>query len=362
MSRAKIMILAGGTGGHVIPGLTIAKALEDAKCDITWIGTKGGIEEKLVPKANIKIEYINVMGLRGKSLMNVLIAVKQLIQSIFQSINLLMKYRPDVVIGMGGYVSGPGGIAAFLLRYPLVIHEQNSVPGTTNKFLAKIASSVLEAFPGSFRSNMNAKTIGNPIREEIALIEDPKKRLQDRNFPIRILVLGGSQGSLILNQSVPKAIKEVASSSKLEVFHQAGEKTLSNAKKAYENVPVGLYLVDYIDDIAEAYKWADLVICRAGAMTVSELLAVGLPVIFIPFSKATDDHQTENAKYMQELGAAEIVSENDISNDLLTITLNDWVKDRSVLKRRACLARSKAKLNSTSDIVEICLNYVSHDE
>lgn len=362
MSRARIMILAGGTGGHVIPGLTIAKALENANCDITWIGTEDGIEEKLVPKANIKIEYINVMGLRGKSLKNVLIAVKQLIQSLFQSINLLLKYRPDVVIGMGGYVSGPGGIATFLMRYPLVIHEQNSVPGTTNKFLARIASSVLEAFPGSFTNKVNAKTVGNPIREEIALIEDPRIRLQGRNFPIRILVLGGSQGSLILNQSVPKAIKEVALSNKLEVFHQAGEKTLSQAKKAYEDVSVGLYLVDFIDDIADAYKWADLVICRAGAMTVSELLAVGLPVIFIPFSKASDDHQTENAKYMQELGAAEIVSENDISKGLLTSTLNDWVKDRSILKRRASIARSKARLNSTSDIVEICLNYVSQDE
>jgi UDP-N-acetylglucosamine--N-acetylmuramyl-(pentapeptide) pyrophosphoryl-undecaprenol N-acetylglucosamine transferase len=248
------------------------------------------------------------------------------------------------------------------MRYPLIIHEQNSIPGTTNKLLSKIASSVLEAFPNSFEKKVNARTVGNPIRNEITSIEQPKERLDGRDFPIRILILGGSQGSLVLNKSVPNSIKEIASIAKLEVLHQAGSKTIKEAQKSYENVPVGLYLVEFIDEIAEAYRWADIVICRAGAMTVSELLAAGLPAIFIPFSLATDDHQTENAKFMKEIGAAEIVSENEIEKGALSLILRDWIQDRAILERRSCLARSNSKSEATNAIVETCLNYVDQNE
>ena len=362
MSRAKVMIMAGGTGGHVIPGLTIAKALEDSGCTVVWLGVRGGIEEKLVPKANIKIEYITVAGLRGKNLKNIITSLKKLFKALFQCFSILKEQRPDVILGMGGYVSGPGGIAGFLMRYPLIIHEQNSIPGTTNKLLSKIASSVLEAFPNSFEKKVNAKTVGNPIRNEIISIEQPKERLDGRDFPIRILILGGSQGSLVLNKSVPNSIKEIASIAKLEVLHQAGSKTIKEAQKSYENVPVGLYLVEFIDEIADAYQWADIVICRAGAMTVSELLAAGLPAIFIPFSLATDDHQTENAKFMKEIGAAEIVSENEIEKGALSLILRDWIQDRAILKRRSCLARSSSKSGATNAVVETCLNYVDQNE
>jgi len=362
MSRAKILIMAGGTGGHVFPGLSVAKALTESGCSVIWLGTKEGIENKLVPEAGIDIEFISVMGLRGKNIRTTLIALRRMFAAFFQSFLILMRHRPQVVLGMGGFASGPGALAAFVLRYPLIIHEQNAVPGSTNRFLSKIASSVLEAFPGSFPSNIKAITIGNPVRREIAEIEEPNKRLEDREGPIRILVIGGSQGSLILNKAIPIALKELSLITKLEVLHQAGHKTISQAKEAYENVSVGLYLVEFIEDMADAYKWADMVICRAGAMTVTELTNVGLPAIFIPFSMAIDDHQNANAKLMQEVGAAEIIQEKDIASGALALVLRDWIEDRNILKRRANLATSLAKPESTSDIVEVCLNYVNQND
>jgi len=362
MRQTKVLIMAGGTGGHVFPGLSVAKALMETGCSVVWVGTKEGIENKLVPEAGIDIEFISVMGLRGKNIRTTLIALRRMFIAFFQSCLILVRNRPNVVLGMGGFVSGPGALAAFFLRYPLIIHEQNAVPGSTNRFLSRIASSVLEAFPNSFPSNIKARTIGNPVRQEIVEIEEPKKRLEDRHGPIRILVIGGSQGSLTLNKAVPMALKELSSITKIEVLHQAGYKTISQAKEAYENVSVGLYLVEFIEDIADAYKWADMVICRSGAMTVTELTNAGLPAIFIPFPMAIDDHQSENAKLMQEIGAAEIVQEKDIASGALSLVLRDWIEDRNILKRRASLATSLAKPESTSDIVEICLNYVNQND
>jgi len=260
---------------------------------------------------------------------------------------------------MGGYVSGPGALAAFLLRYPVIIHEQNAIAGGTNKILARIASLVIEAFPGSFPENIKAQTIGNPVRQDITLLDPPNIRLKDRKGPIKILVIGGSQGSLILNNSLPKVFNDLASSAKLEVLHQAGEKTLSEAQKGYEDVPVGLYLVEFIDDMADAYNWADIVICRSGAMTVTELMTVGLPAILIPFSLAIDDHQTANANVMKKIGAAEIIHEKELKNGKLTLLLRNWIEDRSKLQQRACLAASMSKPNATNEIVKSCLNYVS---
>ena len=359
MKQPKILIMAGGTGGHVFPGLAIAKNLQESKCKVIWLGTKRGIESRLVEEAGIDIEYINVGGLRGKSFRAFMRSVGKLMLAFFQSFVIILRQRPDVVLGMGGYVTGPGAIMAYIMRCPVIIHEQNAVAGGTNKLLSRIASLVIEAFPGSFPAHKNLRTFGNPVREDILSIPSPEVRLKDRDGPIKILVIGGSQGSLILNKTLPKAFRHLTSSVKLEVLHQAGKKTLQEAQKAYEGVPVGLYLVEFIDDMADAYAWADLVICRSGAMTVTELMTIGVPAILIPFSLAIDDHQTANARIMQEVGAAEIVHENELESGKLTLVLRDWIQDRNNLKRRACLARSSAKPNATENIVKSCLNYVS---
>ncbi len=359
MKQPKILIMAGGTGGHVFPGLAIAKDLQESKCKVVWLGTKRGIESRLVEEAGIDIEYINVGGLRGKSFRAFMRSVGKLMLAFFQSFVIILRQRPDVVLGMGGYVTGPGAIMAYIMRCPVIIHEQNAVAGGTNKLLSRIASLVIEAFPGSFPAHKNLRTFGNPVREDILSIPSPEVRLKDRDGPIKILVIGGSQGSLILNKTLPKAFRHLTSSVKLEVLHQAGKKTLQEAQKAYEGVPVGLYLVEFIDDMADAYAWADLVICRSGAMTVTELMTIGVPAILIPFSLAIDDHQTANARIMQEVGAAEIVHENELEGGKLTLVLRDWIQDRNNLKRRACLARSSAKPNATENIVKSCLNYVS---
>jgi len=359
MRKPKILIVAGGTGGHVFPGLAIARALKDQNCSVIWLGTKNGIESRVIPEAGFKIEYINVGGLRGKTFKTFIYSLAKLLTSFMYSFVILIRHRPDVVLGMGGFASGPPALAAFLLRYPVIIHEQNAIAGGTNKILARIASLVLEAFPGSFPVNIKAQTIGNPVRQDITKLEPPNIRLKDREGPIRILVLGGSQGSLILNKTLPNALKDVSSSMKLEVLHQAGEKTLTEAQNAYEGVSVGLYLVEFIEDMADAYNWADIVICRSGAMTVTELMTVGLPAILIPFSKAIDDHQTKNANVMKKIGAAEIIQEKDLGNGKLTLLMRDWVEDRSTLRQRALLATSMAKPEATNDIVKACLNYVS---
>ena len=359
MKQPKIMIMAGGTGGHVFPGLAIAKALRNHNCSVIWLGTKLGIESKVVSEAGFKIEYINVGGLRGKTLKAFFYSLFKLLMAFAHSFVILLRHRPDVILGMGGYVSGPGALAAFLLRYPVIIHEQNAIAGGTNKILARIASLVIEAFPGSFPENIKAQTIGNPVRQDITLLDPPNIRLKDRKGPIKILVIGGSQGSLILNNSLPKVFNDLASSAKLEVLHQAGEKTLSEAQKGYEDVSVGLYLVEFIDDMADAYNWADIVICRSGAMTVTELMTVGLPAILIPFSLAIDDHQTANANVMKKIGAAEIIHEKELKNGKLTLLLRNWIEDRSKLQQRACLAASMSKPNATNEIVKSCLNYVS---
>ena len=355
MSSRPILVMAGGTGGHVYPALAVARALQANSREVVWLGTHRGLESRVVPAAGIDIEWISVKGLRRKGALAVLIAPFQIGWALLQSLGVILRRRPAVVLGMGGFVSGPGGVAAWLTRRPLVIHEQNAAAGLTNRLLARLARVVLQAFPGSFNSSVAAETVGNPVREDIAAIPNPAARYGNRQGPLRLLVLGGSQGALSLNQAVPAALALLNTEIRPVVRHQCGERTLEIAKQAYSSHGVDVELLPFIEDMAEAYAWADLVVCRAGALTVAELCAAGLPALFVPFPAAVDDHQTANAGPMTEAGAATVIQEADLTPELLAGLLREWLHSRQALLGRAEKARALAAPNALSRITELCL-------
>ncbi len=355
MSGRPILVMAGGTGGHVYPALAVARALQARSQDIVWLGTHRGLESKVVPAAGIDIEWISVRGLRRKGLLAVVIAPIQLIWALLQSLSIIARRRPAAVLGMGGFVSGPGGLAAWLTGRPLVIHEQNAVAGLTNRLLARLARVVLQAFPGSFNSSVNAETVGNPVREDIAAVADPVDRYSQRAGPLRLLVLGGSQGALVLNQTVPAALSLLPADERPIVRHQCGSHTFDAAHAVYAEHRVDVELVPYIDDMASAYAWADLVVCRAGALTVAELCAVGLPALFIPYPAAVDDHQTANARPMADAGAAVLIDESMLSDAVLARQLHEWLSSRDDLQEKAVRARGLAKPSALMRITELCL-------
>ena len=355
MSRRPILVMAGGTGGHVYPALAVAHALQAHSQDVVWLGTHRGLESKVVPAAGIDIEWISVKGLRRKGVTALLIAPFQLAWALLQSLGVILRRRPVAVLGMGGFVSGPGGLAAWLTRRPLVIHEQNAAAGLTNRLLARLARVVLQAFPGSFNSRVVAETVGNPVREDIAAVAAPAERYASRQGPLRLLVLGGSQGALALNETVPAALSLLADSERPVVRHQCGSGTLQIAQQAYEKHSVDVELVPFIEDMAAAYAWADLVVCRAGALTVAELCAVGLPALFVPYPAAVDDHQTANARPMADAGAAVIIDESMLSADVLAGQLREWLSSRQELQRRADKAHGLDKPKALMRITELCL-------
>ena len=355
MSGRPILVMAGGTGGHVYPALAVAQALQRESHDVVWLGTHRGLESRVVPAAGINMEWINVRGLRRKGLVAMFIAPVQLCWALIQSLLVIARRRPAAVLGMGGFVSGPGGVAAWLTRRPLVIHEQNAAAGLTNRLLARLARVVLQAFPGSFNSRVRAETVGNPVREDIAAVADPGVRYADRNGPLRLLVLGGSQGALALNRTVPAALALLPNGIRPVVRHQCGARTIDTARKAYARFDIDVELLPFIEDMATAYAWADLVVCRAGALTVAELCAVGLPAVFVPYPSAVDDHQTANARPMTEAGAATIIQEHDLSDETLAAALKDWLGSRDELRARAENARELAKPQALERITELCL-------
>jgi UDP-N-acetylglucosamine--N-acetylmuramyl-(pentapeptide) pyrophosphoryl-undecaprenol N-acetylglucosamine transferase len=347
--------MAGGTGGHVYPALAVARALQQESREIVWLGTQRGLESRVVPAAGIPIEWVAVSGLRGKGAMALAVAPFGLLYAFWQSLRVMWRHRPAAVLGMGGFVSGPGGLAAWMTRRPLVIHEQNAVAGLTNRLLARLARVVLQAFPGSFNASRKAETVGNPVRADIASIEDPATRLVGRHGPVRLLVLGGSQGALALNEVVPAALALLAEAGRPIVRHQTGERTLGAAQAAYDRHGIAVDLEPFIEDMAEAYSWADLVICRAGALTVAELSASGLPAIFVPFPAAVDDHQTANAAPMVAAGAAEIIQQKDLSEAKLAGLLQSWLGNRELLLERARKARTLARPDALRRITDVCL-------
>ena len=355
-----VLIMAGGTGGHVFPALAVAKVLRDRGIAVVWLGVPGSMESRLVPANGFPIEWVRVAGIRGKGLKAWLLAPLSIIKAVAQSLSVLRRVQPRSVLGAGGYVSGPGGIAAWLLRIPLLIHEQNAVAGMTNRWLARLASQVLEAFPGSFGPKFRARAIGNPVRADIAALATPEVRFAGREGRSRLLVFGGSQGARRLNAVVPQALARVAPGIRPQVRHQTGAPGLDAARAAYAEARVEAEVLPFIDDMAEAYAWADLAVCRAGAMTIAELQAAGLGAIFVPLPVATDDHQTKNAGVMVRSGAAQLIQERDLTPERLGEAISELVADRARLLRMAEAARGSRVIDAAAQLADLCIAAGAH--
>ena len=348
-----IVVMAGGTGGHVFPALAVAENLRQRGEKIIWLGTRSGIEARVVPAADIAIEWLNVQGLRGKGVATLLLAPFRLIRACWQALEMLRRIRPKAVLGMGGFVSGPGGLMAWLLDIPLYLHEQNSIVGLTNRILSRFATRNYFAFPEAGAGIARSEYIGNPVRSEIASIEAPERRLPGRiDQPLQLLVIGGSLGAAALNRILPDAIACLDRDHRPAVLHQCGEKHLQTCQQNYHQSGVEAELVSFIEDMSEAYARADLVVCRAGAITVSELTAVGLASILIPFPFAVDNHQYHNARFLQQHNAAHILIEADLSAESLALKLQYFQQNRSVLLEMAQKARALYQPDATERLVQ----------
>ena len=348
MSRT-VMIMAGGTGGHVMPGLAVAQLMRERAWNVVWLGNPNGMEATLVPKHGIPMRWVQFGGLRGKGLLTKLMLPMNLLRACWQSMKAIRAIRPNVVLGLGGYISFPGGVMASLSGRPLVLHEQNSVAGLANKVLARIADRVLTAFPNVLQS---AEWCGNPVRTEILAVTSPEGRYSSSTGPIRILVVGGSLGAQALNQAVPKALAMLPPDSRPEVTHQSGKAHSLALADAYREAGVSAVLVDFIDDMANAYSKADLVICRAGAMTVSELAAIGVASVLVPFPFAVDDHQTTNARFLSDQQAAMLLPQKDLTPDRLASLLREL--NREKLLAMAKRAHLLAKPDAARRVADVC--------
>ena len=344
-----ILIMAGGTGGHIFPGLAVAAEMRAAGWDVVWMGARGGMEERLVPKLGYRAAWIRAKAARGKGLLQKLLLPANLLYSFWESARHIRGLRPDVVLGLGGYVAFPGGMMASLWNRPLALHEQNAIPGLANKVLAQVSDKVMTGFPQALR---NAEWTGNPVRAEIAAIAAPESRFAGRTGPLKLLVVGGSLGAQALNEAVPKALALM--SARPQVVHQAGEKHLDALKKHYADAGVQGELVAFIDDMARRYAEADLVICRAGAVTVAELSAGGMPSILVPFPHAVDDHQTANGKFLADHGAAFLIQQRDLTPQTLAQTIQRL--DRSRLLDMARKARALGKPDAARVVAERCMS------
>ncbi|MDN5871792.1 MAG: undecaprenyldiphospho-muramoylpentapeptide beta-N-acetylglucosaminyltransferase [Nitrococcus sp.] len=355
MSAAPVMIVAGGTGGHVFPALAVAEELRRRRIGVIWVGTRRGLEARIVPAAGIAMEWIEVRALRGRGLQGWLGAPGMLLRAVWQALRLVARYRPRVVLGMGGYVSGPGALAAWLLRRPLLIHEQNVTAGFTNRLLRRRARIVMTGFPGIFAGSAPSVWTGNPVRSEIIGVPVPRLRYAMRRDTPRLLVLGGSQGAEVFNRVIPAALARLEPAQRPLVRHQAGQRTVALAREAYRRHAVAASVSEFIDAMAEAYGWADLVVCRAGALTVAELAAAGVASVLVPFPYATDDHQTANARFLSRAGAAVLIPEHAFSAQRLSFVLSRLLGDRDRLWVMAQRARQQGRPQATVCVVRLCL-------
>lgn len=353
MAVAPVLIMAGGTGGHVFPALAVAEELRRHGVPVVWLGTQAGIEARLVPQAGFPIEWLSIKGLRGKTMVSQLLAPFRLVLACAQAIAVLRRRKPCAVLGMGGFAAGPGGLMAWLLRRPLLIHEQNAVAGLTNRMLAKLTTRRLEAFPGAL--GKVAEQVGNPVRADILALAAPEKRLANRAGAMRVLVVGGSLGAVSLNQLIPTAIASMRADLRPQVHHQTGTNTLERTRELYQTCKVEARVDAFIDDMAAAYGWADLVICRAGAMTVFELAAAGVASVLIPYPHAVDDHQTANANWLVQQGAAVLRQQSELDSDWLCETLTQFSQQRERLLSMACAARALARPDAARVVAERCL-------
>ena len=361
-----VLIMAGGTGGHVFPALAVAEELRRRGESVVWLGTHAGLEASIVPKAGIEIEWINVTGLRGKGWSSWLMAPLRLTSAVWAATKVMKQRKPKAVLGMGGFVSGPGAVASWIMGVPLVIHEQNAIAGVTNKLSARLARRVLEAFPQTFAARRKVTTTGNPVRVDIAALRDPAQRCAGRQGPLQVLVIGGSLGAQALNAAVPAALQLLDAAVRPQLWHQTGSRHVDAARAAYAQSNVGGRVEPFIDDMAAAYGWADLIICRAGALTVAEICAAGLPAVFVPFPHAVDDHQTANAQFLVAAGAARLLPQSQLTAESLRALLaelgcnahdaqDQWRAARARLLQMAQAARSRALPEATRQVADVCL-------
>ncbi len=350
--QGTVMIAAGGTGGHVVPALNVARELQQHGYEVFWLGTQKGIESRLVPANDIEIEWLAVSGLRGRGWQSWAVAPFKLLRACWQAAQVIVRRKPDVVLGMGGFVAGPGGLMAKALGKKLVIHEQNAVAGTTNKLLACIADTVLAAMPSAFKDKKSVICIGNPTHAALAAIAPPEQRLLRDDTKLRVLVIGGSQGAEVFNQVVPAAARELGN---IQLWHQTGSTAVAATQASYESLGVEAKVVAFIDDMVDAYQWADLVVSRAGAMSVSELSASGCASILVPYPYAIDDHQTANSAVLVREGAAVLVPQPRFDAELLSKLFSDLRDDRERLITMASAARRLAMPNATRDVAKIVM-------
>lgn len=346
------MIMAGGTGGHIYPAISVAEYLREQGWRIVWLGSQAGMEARIVPPKGYDMAWIRFSGLRGKGLLRAVMLPFNLLIACWQSARAIFNHRPDVVLGMGGYVAFPGGLMASLLRRPLVIHEQNSVAGLTNRVLARIADRVLMTFPDAFKNNKLAAWVGNPTRADISAVATPETRYAGRGGQVKVMVLGGSQGAAALNETLPKALALMPVMLRPQVTHQSGAAHIESLRAAYVAAGVEAKSSPFIDDMAACYAATDLVICRAGASTVTEIAAVGVASILVPLPWAVDDHQTSNARYLADRGAAILIPQSEFTPERLAQLLQSLARDK--LLQMACAARSAGKPDATRAVGDIC--------
>jgi len=352
MTARTIMIMAGGTGGHIMPGLAVAEELRAQGWKVVWLGSPAGMEAKLVPPRGYDMAWIRFSGVRGKGLARFVTLPVELLVAFWQSARAIFAHRPDVVLGMGGYVAFPGGMMAALFNRPLALHEQNSVAGLTNRVLAQVADRILTGFPDTFGGNRRARWTGNPVRAEIAALPVPAGRYGGRAGPLSLLVVGGSLGAKALNDVVPQALARLAPADRPRVVHQSGVQHVSALEAAYREAGVAATVTPFIDDMAGAYAGADLVVCRAGASTIAELAAAGVASVLVPFPHAVDDHQTANARFLAGRGAALLIPQPELTPEKLAQVVRELT--RGALAAMAERAREAAKPDATQAVAQAC--------
>jgi UDP-N-acetylglucosamine--N-acetylmuramyl-(pentapeptide) pyrophosphoryl-undecaprenol N-acetylglucosamine transferase len=370
-NTAKVLIMAGGTGGHVFPALTIAQELLARGSQVEWLGTRAGLEARVIGNTTIPLHFISVAGLRGKNLLRKLLAPLSLLFAVLQALLLIRRINPCCVLGMGGYVTGPGGVAARLLGKKLLIHEQNAVAGMANVMLFPFAHVAMEAFPGAFARKLKkaamdkAKAegkvinVGNPVRADILAIPAPLERLGSRDGKLRLLVVGGSLGAAVFNQLLPAVLASLGEEQRPLVRHQCGRQKLTQTLQAYIDckIEVGgdIQVSEFIDNMAEAYTWADIVLCRAGASTLAEITAIGLPAILVPYPSSADDHQAANAEQLARLGAVTVIPQLGLNAGSLKTVLLQMTADRRQLLQQALVTRSAGVRDASDQAARLCL-------
>ncbi len=349
-----VMIAAGGTGGHVFPGLAVAQCLRERGVGVVWLGSAGGLEADCVPRAGLVFERISVEGLRRRGWLPWLLAPWRLSLVLVQALRVLLRRRPRVVLGFGGFAAGPGGLMAAALGIPLLVHEQNAIAGWTNRLLAPLSRHTLLGFPDAIMRR-NAQWVGNPVRADIAALPPPAERLQGRTGALRLLVVGGSRGAAIFNEVVPRAIAELAAGRRPQVRQQTGRDKFEAARAGVARAGVDIELFEFMDDIAAMYAWADLVLCRAGALSVAEVAAAGVAAVFVPYPFSVDDHQTANARFLVSRDAAMLIAQSEFTPHAIAAVLERLADSRRELLRLAVNARRLAQPQAAATVADLCV-------